>query len=185
MNYPNVQKRQTFSKKNPIGSGCNSLQKYAFSTKHAQKFHHHPPKDKKPTHFQLDFFCVKSLHNLNIIEKLFCLQGAFIINSTHIIRICPKILYFLTYEIHYISLKHSRAYIAHNVANKFLRYHKIFKCRQNQNFERKERYHYRVQVVLSYSGKRFYHFQKPKIEDRFFFRITQFYKKCKESRIFV
>ena len=29
-----------------------------------------------------------------------------IINFTHIIRICLKILHFLTYEIYYISLKH-------------------------------------------------------------------------------
>ena len=33
----------------------------------------------------------------------------FIINFTHRIRICPKKLHFLTYEIYYISLKHPDA----------------------------------------------------------------------------
>ena len=47
MNYPNVPKMQKL--KNPIGSGCNSRHKYAFRTKHAQKFHHPvvPQREKK------------------------------------------------------------------------------------------------------------------------------------------
>ena len=144
MNYQNVPKIQ-------IGRGCNSRHKYAFSTKHAQKFHHcvFSQRVKKKsmtifTHFQMDFFekklCVKSLHNLNIIKKNFWkilkifffafttfgqkLCGSLgkdknrknifekknINNFTHIIRICPKVLDFLTYEIYYISLKHPKVF---------------------------------------------------------------------------
>ena len=39
MNDPMIQKCKNFQKI-PIGSGSNSRHKYAFSTKHAQKFHH-------------------------------------------------------------------------------------------------------------------------------------------------
>ena len=62
----------------PIGSGSNSRHKYAFSTKHAQKFHHPvvPQRMKKVDDYifhppLIGFFwkknCVKSLHDLNQI----------------------------------------------------------------------------------------------------------------------
>ena len=66
----------------------------------------------------LKTFFVPLLHNsknfagpsakLNIEKKIFE-KKKIIINFTQIIRICPEILHFLTYEIYYISLKYPKA----------------------------------------------------------------------------
>ena len=88
----------------PIGSGSNSRHKYAFSTKHAQKFHHPvvPQRVKKmsmtisPTSnwiFLKKKICVKSLHNLNIIKIFFwkILKTFFFACTTYGQKLCGSL----------------------------------------------------------------------------------------------